>query len=244
MTTITGKPIAIGQGWPLAEDIDRAVKSGSSIVSIYPVPGSGARPPQVLQFEPEILVAPVHGLSVAVDDINVTLSGTSNAGEIASLVANGKYYAHVSAQAETAATVAAALLTLVEADFPSASLLGAELTITGAYAVLARIGSSGVLSRKIHRQTVQIRIVVWSPNPADRTLIARTVDVAVKRALRLTMPDSSAAIITYEGTNWSDKEENAGIYRRDLILSALFDTLETFDATEIVGVPLTTTFSN
>lgn len=235
---VTGSGVRIFEGWPNPAQLDAAVASGTSMVSVYPVPGTTGKPPQVFDWDPGAVTAPVHGLTVSADDITATISGTSTIGEAVMLIVDRvNHYTHVSSiTPETAAVIAAALAAEAAADYAGASSTAGVISIPGSHEIIARRGSLGMMGQKIHRQSQQIRVVTWSPNPAHRTIIAKAVDVAIKNALRIEMPDSSQVIISLDGTNLSDKEETAGVYRRDLMITALFDTIFEYSAMEVLAV--------
>jgi hypothetical protein len=241
-TSVTGKLIHVGEGWPLVEDIDGAMVNGQSLVPVYAIPGSTQNVPQIFDWSGNVYRAPVHGLTATVDGIDATLSGTANAGEYATLTVNGSFaYSYAAPEPQTGEQIAAALLALVQPDFPDATCSGATLTIDGAYQVILRIGAKGQMGRMIHRQIIQFQIVTWAPTPADRTTIGRAVDVAIKTPVRLTMPDGTTAIISPRDTRLTDREQNKGLYRRDLVVGVQFDTLEIFDAYEVTSVQTQTT---
>ena len=50
--TITGRVVAIGQGFPIAKDIDDAIANGVTLVSIYAIPGTTARSDHSVRLDP------------------------------------------------------------------------------------------------------------------------------------------------------------------------------------------------
>lgn len=238
--SVTGKTIDIAQGWPMSADVDAAVKAGTSIVSIYAVPSTTGDPGQVFDWHPGVSVAPVYGLTVEIDEPDVVIAGTPNVGEILNISVNyTSSFTYVAVANDTAETVAAAMLAKIQADFPQATLSGATLTIPGVFSITAIRGGIGTLSQRIYRQRQQFRIVVWSPNPSDRTTIAQPIDIAIKSNIKVLLADQTEAIIVYRGTNLDDKYENDGVYRRDLIFSVVWDTMLAIAGTEIISVPIT-----
>lgn len=241
--SVTGKPIDVAQGWPLVEDIDAAMAEGRSLVSVYLIPGSTRLDPQIFDWSPGTVVEPVHGLTATVDELTATLSGTANVGEYATLIVTDSTGQNVFSYTATTPTVstamAAELLELVQADYPDATLNGAALSFPSSVSVVLRIGAKAVIGQKIHRQEVQFQIVTWAPNPSDRTTIGKAVDVAIKTPVKIAMPDTSVAIIHPRDTRLSDREENKTLYRRDMILSVMFDTIQLIPAYEVTSVKTT-----
>jgi hypothetical protein len=238
-TTITGKAIAIGQGWPLAEDLDAAMAAGASIVTIFAVPGATAQSEQLFE-QPVVLVPAVHGMSVSTDDKTVMVTGTPGVGEYLTLVIDAGFaYSHAAVSGDTNVTMAAALAAAILVNYPGTAASNGVITIPGSHKVVARIGAPATMGLLTHRQRQQFRVSVWAPNPADRTTIAKAIDVAAKSNLRIILADSSQAILRYESTLLSDQAENKAIYRRDLVYSIEYGTLETYQAWEITSFTMT-----
>lgn len=243
--SITTRTINIAEGWPLTEDMNKAAANGTSLVALYLLPGTAQALPQVMDWGCEVVDAPNVGLSASVSDDTATLSGAANAaGEYATLSVNKGFVYSYQAPSEgfTAAQMAAQLLSMMAGDFPDATCDGAVLTISSAFSIVPRIGGQGTLGRKIHRQAILFDVIVWAPSPADRTTIGRALDVAMKTPVRLTMPDTSTALIKPRDVRLSDREENKGLYRRDLILSVEFDTIELIEAYEVTSIQVTSEF--
>ena len=55
------------------------------------------------------------------------------------------------------------------------------------------------------------------------------------------LPDGSAARLLYERTSVSDRAQEEGLYRRDLLYSAEYGTTRTGTAAEVVSVDVTAT---
>lgn len=236
--SVTGHRVSVFEGWPLPEQLDQ-IKNDVAFVSIYPVDSSNASVIQVFDT-PQVVVAPVHGMTVAGSDGQATFSGQPNPGEYATVVVgHGAGYTYVASQGDTTSTVAAALATQIAAGYPGTSATGATLTIVGAPAFVVRIGAPGTLGQALHRERPRIQITVWAPNHQRRSIIAAAVDVALKRSFRLTLPDTSQATLTYERTVTLDSEQKLGIYRRDLFYTAEYATIDLFQAYEITAVGIT-----
>jgi hypothetical protein len=60
--SVTTRPITIAPGWPEPLDVDTAMKSNQSIVTVYPVPGATAKETQVFE-PPQIITSPIIGMA-------------------------------------------------------------------------------------------------------------------------------------------------------------------------------------
>ncbi|KTS09729.1 hypothetical protein SB2_11780 [Methylobacterium radiotolerans] len=227
------KPPQVAQGWPLARDIDKAMSAGRSIVSIFAVPSSSSDAGQPFITPVEVYTPPVHGLTATLAGSSITLAGTPTVGEYVTAVVGFTGYTYLTQAGDTAASAAAGLAGALEAAFPGTVASGATVQVATNEIVEARIGAPATMAARIHRQRIQFRICVWSPNPADRAALSRVIDVALKRNVTIRLSDGTQAIVVFQGTNLDDKYENEGTYRRDLIFNVTYDTLDTFPAYEV-----------
>lgn len=253
--SITGHPVRLYQGWPDPARLDadlvgkqldpvtRAlVDTGAgpvSNVSVFPMLGSAPATTQV--FEPEFVVIPaVHGVSASISGQTVTLSGVPGVKEFVSLIADGRH--SYSRTGTSLADICAQLLADAQADYPASTGTASSLTIPAA-SLTARIGSNAVMGRLLHRQKQQIMTTIWAPNPDERTRLGAAIDIAFKQNLRLTFPDTSQAILTFDRVNEIDDHQSKALYRRDLVYAVEYGTVELFDAYEVTSVSITTTAS-
>src|SRR5581483_1561098 len=239
--SVTGNPITVGEGWPLAEDIDAAMKSTPprALVTIF-APGVTANPVQVLDSW-GVIAYPVHGLTTATNsDGSVTISGTPVVGEYVTFVLDHKVAYSVAAVAgDTAATMAAKIAAAVAVGYAGTAAIGATVTVVGYHALTVRIGAPATLGQKVWRQREEIIVTVWASDPAVRTQIAKPVDLALKNNLTFNFADTSRAILTYSRTLTVDRQMKLGEYRRDLVYFCQFDTVNTIPAYEVTSFEIT-----
>jgi hypothetical protein len=236
--SVTTRPIYVMQGWPKPQDMDQAMASNCALVNIYAIQGSTSKAPQIFE-KPQIIVPAVTGLSASIDDATgtiVTLSGTPQTGEYVTAVIDRRAYSYSQAPSDTAANFATALATLIGADYPSTRVDGTSFTVPGSQSIVIRIAAPTTLGRTIHRQTQQIRIVVWTNNPPDRDTVAAAIDVLLKQNLTISFADTSQAIVNYFGTYLNDNMQNASEYRRDLIFTVTYATVEQFPGYKVTSV--------
>lgn len=240
--SVTGSQIDVSEGWPLAEDIDTAMKSTPpvALVTIF-APGISSDPGQVLDA-PGIVVAPMHGMSAADNpDGSITLSGAPGVGEYVTFVLDGKAaYSVAAVSGDTAASMATKIAAAVAVGYPGTTASGATVTVEGFHALTVRIGASGKMGIKTHRQRDQVVVTIWAVDPATRTLIAKPIDQALKSNLTFNLPDTSRAILTYQRTLMVDAQQKLGEYRRDLVYLCQYDTISEYQAFEVTSVTIST----
>ena len=187
---------------------------------------------QILNEE-YVITPAVHGMTAAILSGAVTLSGTPGTGEYASIIADQRHvYSRVGASAS-------AILTAIAADavaqYPSVSAVGNTITFPTSRLV-CRIGAPATVGSVTHRQKHQFFVTVWTPNPTMRDTLAAAIDVAFKEVNHLTMPDTSLAVLCYDHANQIDEKSTVSIYRRDLVYSVEYATLQIYQAFEVTSV--------
>ena len=92
------------------------------------------------------------------------------------------------------------------------------------------------MGKVTHRQKESVIISIWAPTNALRNTVAMAVDVAFKAVNHLTFPDTSQGILAYYNHRQMDTLETANIYRRDLIYTVEYATLQQFTAYTVTSV--------
>lgn len=234
----TGSPSAIGApckiypGWPNSTALDADLRAGTVHVSVFPLQGSTAKAPLTLD-NPQIIVAPVHGLTASVSNTAITITGTPTTGEFATIVADDTHV--YSAPGATAAAILAALLAAAQVNYPGASLAGSTLTFPTSRLVV-RIGAPATVGNVLHRQKQAFNLTTWAPSDALRTSCASLIDIALKKVNTVTFPDTSQGLLTFDRTLVSDLMERAICYRRDLVFNLEYATLDIYQAVEVTTV--------
>jgi hypothetical protein len=79
----------------------------------------------------------------------------------------------------------------------------------------------------VRRQRQDFRITCWCPDYATRDKVAVAIDVALSQTAFIDLPDGTAARLIFRNGATSDRAEDEGLYRRDLIYSAEYATITT-----------------
>jgi len=231
--SVSGRPIDIAQGWVASGDLDSGLTAGTTFVTVYSVPSSTSKLPVPLSRSSDgVIMAPVHGMSAVVSDLSFTLSGTPTLGEYATVIVGAHAYSYLAVSGDTVQIVAAALA----AQIPGAAVSGSMVSLTSGPSIAVRIGAPATMGRIIDRESQNVIVGVWAPNPSDRTVVARALKVAVAQNLVIVMPDTSEAMLITRGTTQTDKNELELAFRRDLTVQVTFDTVEMYPAYEVTSV--------
>jgi hypothetical protein len=242
--------VRIVEGWPNAALLDMDLQGKTLIgstndqpiprpngvaaqVSVFPMVSATAEPYQI-QPDTFVIVPPVYGLTVSVVGNVITVTGTPGTGEYLTIVADRNYV--YSSGGATAAVIIAALAAAALVNYPGVTYTSSTLTIPFGFQLNVRQGAIGTLGQATHRQRHSIMITVWSPTHAIRSTLASAIDVFIKNNIRITLPDTSQALVKYERTNVIDEEQMVTIYRRDLIYDVEYATVWQFPGYVITSV--------
>lgn len=237
--SVTGKHITVGQGWPQSKDVDTAMGNGESIVSVYSEPSSTSATLTPINTT-YVSKPPVAGTTVAYDDDlgTVSFGGVPVLGDSVFLSLGKDTYSYVVECDDTSTTVAAALLGMVAGAYLDATAKGGTLYLPSARKIYAAVSGVGEIATKIHSARTQYEIVVWAPTPSDRAQIARAIEIPIKDQVRWPLADTTSVLVTWQGTNLRDKEEKSGVFRRDIIVNATYETILVTPAQQVVGASI------
>lgn len=222
-----GAPARVYVGWPDAS-LDADLKAGIVQVTIWPRSGMTRDVGPFLTGWKDQQV-PVPSMAATVEGDTATFAGTGAvSGMIAAvLVDRVAAYTYPLLPGDGPEQVAAALAALVAADRP-ATASGAALTVPDAFALTARVVSSGTERRELRRLSQSIQISAWAPSGTLRDAVIRMIDEALLEEYRtLALPDGSVATIEYEGTGYDEEARQQPLHRRDLFVSAEYSTART-----------------
>jgi len=233
--SLTGIPVLVYQGWPIAQNLDRELGAGRANVSVFPTATEHVTESLNMDWEQLSIGTPTVGLTV--NGSSVSVGGTVVSGQNVALLVDGKPFVYPVQASDTLASIGTALAALVSAS-RSASNVGPVVTIPGARTIVARVGVAGTLMRLLRRQEKLFQITVWANSPAARDPLATAIDVALAGSYRQSMPDGTMAILRYRNSVQSDATEKAGIFRRDIFVAAEYVSTDSTAATQIVAEQL------
>jgi hypothetical protein len=240
----------IYEGWPIADKLDKdmqGLKDDNTArgtgpvanVSVFPMQGTGITVYQILDQTYTITPAAITmGVSVNGTTNVITVTGQPSIGEYLTLICDGNIVFSRTG-ANTQAILAAIAADAQAGGYPSASSTATTLTVPVGHSLVVRQGGQALMGKVTHRQRHSVMVTVWAPNQVSRKTLAAAIDVKIKKALKVSMPDTSQAIVCYNRTNVSDEQQTSGIYRRDLIYDVEYATLETFPGYVVTSVNVT-----
>lgn len=227
--SVAGFPVRVYPGWPVPEQLEADLAAGTANISIYPH-GKDRSTTRYLGKSWVPLTEPVHTLTMTVAGSVVTLSGTISAQNIMINV-NGASYLYAVQQSDTLTSAATALAYLV----PGASSAGPVITLTGAHAVLARVGGFGTAYKETKRQEQSVQVIVWANSPAARDAVASPLDSALSDSNNISFLDGSFGIIRSSGSLMTDQLQKADLYRIDLFYMIDYATTQVLNAVEVIA---------
>jgi hypothetical protein len=234
--------VRVFEGWPDADmldlDLSGSVLSGSPPVkgprsngpcvdvSIFPQSGTTSKTYQIL--DNTYVITPVsYGMSIALASNVVTITGQPNTGEYLTVVIDRQYI--YSETGVSTSAILAALAADISVNYPGTTSTSSTLTISGTtHDIEVRQGGVATMGKVIHRQCHLVMITVWAPTEKARAQIAAAIDNLIKQNIRITLPDTSQAVVMYSRTSVSDEFQNVTVYRRDLFYEVDYATVQQF----------------
>jgi hypothetical protein len=186
--------VRIDRGWPVPATLDADMAAGIAEVTVFPRPGTAMKPYQILD-ETYVITPPAISSSFTLVGNLITVTGQIAVGEYLTLVIDD---AAVCSQtgASTAAMLSALATEAQGKGYPGASATATTLTIPFGHSLVVRQGGVATLGKVIHREKQAVMVTVWAPTDAVRSAVAIVVDIAIKQNIKITLPDTSQAIIT------------------------------------------------
>jgi hypothetical protein len=250
--SVAAMDVRVFEGWPMPDQLDRdmlgqmlsgtpptpVTRPGGAVanVSVFPMQGTGIAVYQ--QQDETYVITPVnYGMAMSVAGNVITVSGQPNPGEYLTLVCDGAFV--FSQTGATTAALLAAIATAAQAQYPTASSTATTLTVPTGHSLIVRQGGVATLGKVTHRQRQSVMVTVWAPTEAVRATLAKAIDNAIKQIIKITMPDTSQALVIYSRTNVLDDRQSTAIYRRDLIYDVEYATVFEFPGYVVTSVTTT-----
>ena len=219
---ITNSLIRIYRGWPNQSALNADLASGTTTITLFADPAQSRITTRYLD-PPETGSIVVPSLTSTVSGPTVTFAGLATSGQIAGILVDNSAYVHRTVPGDTPELVASILATYVRSRRP-ATVQGARITIPGAGSLIVRVVADQTTQTETRRQIQGFRLSFWCPSPAQRDQITALADQALSAQTFVTLPDSTTARLRITGTAVFDQSQNAGLYRRDLLLAVEYAT--------------------
>lgn len=233
--SVTGDVYTVFPGWPTAECLKESIADGRVQVTIYPLRGEKnvtryPQDPREISRADQTITATVAEAGNA-----VVIGGAPSAKQTVAILCNSHAVVYAVQQADTLATVAAALAALLSAQGVPATSSGPVVDVPDAISLTARVGVAGAMLIELKRQQRQFMITVWAPDHAKRTRAGKVIDTGLAALKWLAFPDYTHGMNIYVRAEDSDGAEEILLYRRDIVYQVEFPTVETIDASEVVA---------
>lgn len=219
----TGDAVRLYQGWPNPKQLEDDLAAGMVHVSVWPRPGDRNTTRYLGDWTEVSRSAPT--ITAVVSGATVTFGGSVVPPQAVALLVDGKGYSYGVQAGDTLSTIAVALAALIGADRP-ASAAGSVLSVPGARAITARIVVAGTSAREWRRQERVFQVTTWASRFDRRDAVARLVDQTLAALYRFPLPDGTVALMRYAGSGQDDDTQKQRVYRRDLLYSVEYPTLE------------------
>ncbi len=233
--SITGLPTLVYGGWPQGSQLDSDLagftngQGGRIHVTVFPTATEKNTTRYVPDYSPVTIVAST--ITLTKTGQTVTLSGTITTPQNLALIINNLPYVYAVQAGDTLTTAAAGLAALVS----GASSAGAVITIPVSGSITAvRSGGSGTAIRMTRTMQRTFQITIWADTPANRTATAKAIDTALSGIEWLTFPDGTGGRLLYGSTHVDDMVQKSNLYRRDLMYSVEYSTVQSVSATQVV----------
>jgi hypothetical protein len=222
--SIAGVDCRVYRGWPSPTALDADLAAGRVNVSIFPA-NAGARTTTRYPVTWHKAASNTPSLTVTVEGVTATFAGTGAAGLLAGIAADGQSYVYATQPTDSAELVAASLGVLASRTL-FVQVQGASLTVPGAAKLLARTAMAQLSMRELRRQRQDFRISCWCPDFATRDAVGAAIDLALSQLPFIRLADGTEARLTYASDAVFDRSEDAGLYRRDLVYTAEYPTVQ------------------
>ena len=214
--------VQIYRGWPIPAQLDADMLAGNIVdVSIFPTAVERNTTRYGSDYETQSF--PAATLTLVAGTTTLTVGGTISQPQNVAAIVNGIGYSYGVQANDTLTSIATGLAALINEDTACTSS-GPVITIPTANELIPRIGVVGIAYKEVKRQTRNVMISFWCPNPALRDAAGKLFDPALASIEFLTLTDSTACRFIYANSPITDQPEKETVYRRDLVYSVEYPT--------------------
>ena len=218
------------RGWPLKDTLAADLANGIVNVSVFPQPGSERNTTRFTK-DWRVLTPAAPTLTLTAAGNTVTVGGSVTVPQSVVIILGGALSLYSVQAGDTLTSIATALASLIA----GATNAGPVITLPGSVGLITSVGGTGVIWREVRRQERLIDIGLWCPSPEARDVVAKFVDAIFAAVEFIALPDGTAGRILYNRSTVSDHETTESLYRRDLIYSVDYPTIQTQTAYQIAA---------
>ena len=232
-----GAACKVFPGWPVAASLDADMSGGAVNVSVFALAMSRAVPQMPAQWQTVSITAT--DLAAAVSGLTITLSGIVTTPQAVTVVQGSQAWSYQVQSTDTLTSICTGLAALI----PSATSTGATLTLAAGDTPVVRFAEPASVIQEVGRQQQVFQVSVWAPTPALRAQVASLIDPQIRLGYRLTMPDTTAAEVKFQGSADDDMLDKRNTFVRHLRYEAEYATTIT-QTTTTVTAPVVTVSAN
>ncbi len=222
--SIVGPLCRIYRGWPAPTTLNADLTAGVTNITVNSDNDPGRTTTRYLpQWQ---IGTATPGTTAAVSGQTITISGTPAAGDVVGAIVDGVPYAYRVLAGDSPGLIAANLAQAIKTK-RMANYQGFAVTIPGARAVTVQVVCDTAAQVESRRQEKDIRIACWCATPSMRDIVGAAIDSELSGMAFLPLADGTQARLTYRNTQSYDQSQNALLYRRDLVYTAEYATIET-----------------
>jgi hypothetical protein len=229
--SVVDKDVSIVIGFPLKEDLDKALIDDHPIISIFSDKQVESNVTRFLRKQYEISVE-TPSISLDVSGNEVSVNGVPKEGERATITVKTAfseiYYSYLVSATDSLDDIAFNLGSLI----PSASVLANVITIADAIFLEANVVVQGLLGKEIKRQKKAFLIICWTSTVEDRTILGDVLDLYFSNIYRFDVSDGSALMV-YDHTYEEDHIQKHKSYRRYLCYRVEYPTVLKSEASTV-----------
>ena len=222
--SLPGPLCRIYRGWPAPATLNADLAAGVANITVNSDNDPGRTTTRYLpQWQAG---SSVPGTVAAVSGQTITISGTPAVGDVVGAIVDGVPYSYRALAGDGPGLIAANLAQAIQAT-RMASYQGFTVTIPDARSVTAQAVCDNTARVESRRQEKDIRIACWCAAPSVRDIVAAAIDSELSGLAFLPLADGTQARLTYRNTQSYDQSQNALLYRRDIVYTVEYATIET-----------------
>ena len=210
--SIVAKDIAIMNGYPVKDSLDKSMAADKIVISISAIEKSDKNTTRYLKRWHRVSI-PEATVSMAIDDdYIITITGIAANDLVATIKTTTEIASHQIVNGETMEDIADGL----GAQLTGAVVVGNTIYIPGEFKTQFGISVLGIAAREVKRQQKRFCVTIWSRGVEDRDTLGEAIDVYLSDIERFVLQDDFFARIIYNGTIDLDTFQDHRIYKREL----------------------------
>jgi uncharacterized Zn ribbon protein len=230
-------PVIVRRGWPDETNLRNDLNAGKAYVTVFTRSGAEIN---VTAYSPEWkeLSRSNKTITATVEGNAITLGGSVTLPHNLHVKGAGGYsVGYTVVQGDTLTSIATALASLIDEEYPGTTSVGPTITVAGFPGILSvGIGVAGMVYKEVKRQQKSFQVICWTATPQVRDSLGSILDPVLADQDHITFAEGDSGWVWYESTMTFDSSEEEGLWRRDLFYRIEYATLITAPATEVVGV--------